>query len=331
MLFIIAHHYVVNSELMDVTGPIYAAPLSGRSLFYEIFGAWGKTGINCFVLITGYFMCKANITVRKFVKLLAEVMFYKIVIAAIFWISGYEPFSMKTFIKTLLPIQSVEQNFTGCYLIFFLFIPFLNILIQQLDEKKHLVLLGLCSFTYIFFGTFHRVSINYVSWYMVLFIIGAYIRLYPKAWFDKTGLWGGLTFVSVVLSIVSIIACAWITDNTDRQNIYYFVSDSNTFLAVTTGICSFMFFKNFRIPQSKFINTIAASTFGVLCIHTNSDTMRQWLWNDTLNNIVAYSESYFVLHAIGSVLLIFSLCTVIDYLRIHFLEHPFLNSIKSLK
>lgn len=80
-----------------------------------------------------------------------------------------------------------------------------------------------------------------------------------------------------------------------------------------------------KVPQSKFINTVAASTFGVLLIHANSDTMRKWLWKDMLNNVGAYDTSFFALHAIGSVLLIFTLCIVIDYLRIRFLERPFLN------
>ncbi len=55
MLLIIAHHYVVNSGLTEI---LYVNPLSSKSIFLFLFGAWGKTGINCFVLITGYFMCK---------------------------------------------------------------------------------------------------------------------------------------------------------------------------------------------------------------------------------------------------------------------------------
>ena len=76
MLAIVAHHYVVNSGLTAADGPIYADPLSGASIFLLLFGAWGKIGINCFVMITGYFMCESHITVRKFVKLIFEVMFY---------------------------------------------------------------------------------------------------------------------------------------------------------------------------------------------------------------------------------------------------------------
>ena len=57
MLLIIAHHYVVNSGLDTKGGPIYADPLSAPSLFLLLFGAWGKMGLNCFVLVTGYYMC----------------------------------------------------------------------------------------------------------------------------------------------------------------------------------------------------------------------------------------------------------------------------------
>lgn len=67
MILIVAHHYVVNSGLMD---ELVKDPLSSKSLFFYLFGMWGKTGINCFVMITGYFMCKSHITIRKFLKLL---------------------------------------------------------------------------------------------------------------------------------------------------------------------------------------------------------------------------------------------------------------------
>lgn len=70
MLLIVAHHYVVNSGVMDL---MYKNPFSANAIFLFIFGMWGKIGINCFVLITGYFMCKRTITVRKFLKLLLEI------------------------------------------------------------------------------------------------------------------------------------------------------------------------------------------------------------------------------------------------------------------
>lgn len=140
MLLIVAHHYVVNSGLTDVMAE---DPLSSKSLYLYMLGMWGKTGINCFVLITGYFMCRSHITLRKFLKLFLEIMFYKIVIWAIFVGTGYESFSIKLMLKELLPIVSIADGFTSCFLIFYLFIPFLNILVNSMDKRKHACLLAL--------------------------------------------------------------------------------------------------------------------------------------------------------------------------------------------
>lgn len=165
MFLIVVHHYVVNSGLMAVAGPIYEAPTSWKSMLLLLFGAWGKIGINCFVLITGYFMCATRITLRKYVKLLAEIMFYRILIYVIFLVYGYEPFGVKTLIKAIMPITGVAQGFSGCFLLFYLCIPFVNILISHITERQHIYLLLLLSFIYIFFGTVKimSVDINYVS------------------------------------------------------------------------------------------------------------------------------------------------------------------------
>ena len=120
MLVIIAHHYVMNSGLL---GNMVTADnvLDGKSLFCLLFGWGGKTGINCFVLITGYFMCKSRITLKKFLKLLLEVEFYNMFFYFIFVFSGYTVFSIKDFIKTVFFFYNVGKGFTSSYLIFFLF------------------------------------------------------------------------------------------------------------------------------------------------------------------------------------------------------------------
>ena len=324
MLLIVAHHYVVNSGLTAPDGPIDASIMSHKSLFLLLLGAWGKIGINCFVMITGYFMCTSQITAKKFAKLICEVMFYKWIIYLIFLISGYEPFSIKTLYKAALPITSIHHDFISCFLIFWLFIPFLNILIKNIKERQHIWLILLCSFLYITLGTFKQVTMNYVSWFIVLYFIASYLRLYPKKCFSNTKLWGILTFCFVVISAVSVVACAWIkTHYISKLSPYFFVTDSNTFLAVVVGVCAFMFFKNIKLKYNSFINTVAASTFGVLLIHANSNTMRQWLWKDTLDNVGHYYFSFMYLHAIGCVIGVFAICVVIDVIRINLLEKPF--------
>lgn len=81
---IVAHHFVVNSGLTLPEGPMMSNPTDVNTLFLWLFGMWGKTGINCFLFITGYFMCKSNISLKKFVKLMLWIYLYKIVIFGIF-------------------------------------------------------------------------------------------------------------------------------------------------------------------------------------------------------------------------------------------------------
>ena len=322
MLLIVAHHYVVNSGLMRV---MHESPLSSQSIFFYLFGAWGKIGINCFVLITGYFMCKSQITSKKFFKLLFEVLFYNIVIYSIFVLSGYEEISIST-LENLVPARNIETDFTSCFLIFYLCIPFINILIHNLDKKKHLLLIGLSLFIYTFHGTIPHthVAMNYVSWFIVLYFIASYLRLYPNKYDMNIQFWRGGVFLCISLSILSIIAILWLNENFGTNvHPYKFVSDSNAILAMLTGVCSFMYFKNLDIKYSKLINTIGASTFGVLLIHANSDTMRRWLWRDLFDNAGHYNYELFWLRPIIVCIIIFIVCIIIDYLRKRFIEKLF--------
>lgn len=324
MFLIVIHHYVVNSGLTQADGPIYSDPLSWRSLFLLLMGAWGKTGINCFVMITGYFMCRSQITAKKFAKLLCEVVFYRIVIQSVFMLTGYRSFSLVTVAKMLLPVTSIEHNFSSCFIVFYLLIPFLNVLVQHLNERQHIRLLLLCSFSCILLGTLPgmNVTFNYVTWFSVLYLIASYIRLHPKKIFDSTVFWGWMTVAFMGISALSVVTCAWIGTKIDRQMAYYFVTDSNTFLAVATGVSAFMLFKNLRIPYSKMINTIAASSFGVLMIHANGDSMRSWLWGDVCGNVAMYDSAWLPLHVIGCAIAVYAVCTLLDQLRIVLIEKP---------
>lgn len=321
MLSIVAHHYVVNSGLTAADGVILSNPTSIHSLVLLLIGAWGKIGINSFVLITGYFMCKSNITLNKFVKLVFEWLFYKYTIGLIFWITGYSEFSLKEFIKLIIPIKSIGNGFTSAYVVFFLFIPFLNILVKNINERQHIRLLLLVGFTYVFLATvpFFSVTFNYVSWFMVLYLISSYIRIYPKNIYENNTFWGIALLISTVICSLSVVACAFVF----KSSFYRFVTDSNTLLAVVEAVCAFMFFKNLKMKNCKLINVIASATFGVLCIHAASDDMRSWLWGDLLNVVGVHSNGNGYLHIVLSVLGVYSVCTVIDIVRIHLIERPF--------
>lgn len=322
MLIIVAHHYVVNSGIMTMIKPDNV--LSSNSIFLLLFGWGGKTGINCFVLITGYYMCKSQITLRKFLKLLFEIMFYRILIYAIFLGTGYIDFSIKQFAKTIIPVTSLGTGFTSAYLVFYLFIPFLNILVRNMNKKQHILLMILVLTAYTLLPTmFMSVTIGYVGWFMIIYIIGAYIRIYPSKITENKRICAIAATATLVLSWASVLFGALLYNKLEMKLFYHFVSDANKILALLTAVCGFMLFKNLNLKYSKFINRIAASAFGVLLIHANGNAMRQWLWKDLLKNVEYMNTSMIYIHAFVSVIGIYIVCTMIDMLRVHILEKPF--------
>lgn len=327
MMLIVMHHYVVNSSIFP---EIKINPFTPNSAFMTAFGLWGKCGINCFVIITCWFMCKSRITLKKFLKLLLEVMFYKLIFSAIFLVSGYETLS-KDSIRTLLPIDGVDRNFVSCFILFYLFIPFLNTLIQNLTKREHglLALLTLGIYTLIGSSMIVQVNFNYITWFIVLYIAISYIRFYGLPINISHKLWGWLTIAGGILSIASIFVITK-ADEFFNQTFptWYFVSDSNKILPFATALCSFMWFKDLKIKNSKMINTIAASTFGVLLIHGHSESMRVWLWEETLKNVQYFYGNHYAIHALLSCLGVFVICIAIDRLRIFLLERPLFNWIE---
>lgn len=286
----------------------------------NVLGIWGKTGINCFVLITGYFMCTMEITGKKFWKLVGTRYFYAVVIWCIFFLTGYEEFSAMGFLKMLLPVFEVASNFTTCYFLFYLLLPFLNKLVHVLTEKEHFCLGAWCFGIYVVLPSFIKINVvfNYITWFCILYVFASYIRLYPKKWFEDTKVTGVLVLISLGLSWGSVIVLAFVSRfvGKDIGLAYFLVSDSNKILALTTGISTFLFFKSLKIGYSKGINTVASATFGVLMIHAGSDAMRRWLWKDVCNNVGAYENGNVIAHAVVCVAIVYTLCTVIDVLRI---------------
>lgn len=332
MLSIVAHHYVVNSGVFDV---VSLPPYDWHDYFLLLFGMWGKIGINCFVLITGYFMCKSEITIRKFLKLFLEVLFYNIVCYVCFYISGYEVFSIRGLLHSLNPISSLTNGFVSCFLVYYLLIPFVNILVRNLTKKQHQLLIIISMLFTVILPHCNRyvIEFNYVEWFVIIHVIASYIRFYHDESKTLTNVQSALYIVGgILLGMLSVVIMMVGYENgiAKMRWMYEWVIDCNALLAVVVSLMFFYGFKNLHIKQSKIINYIASSTFAVLLIHANSDAMRRWLWRDVGHNVDWINSPYMPLHAICCCVVIFITCVVIDKIRILLIEKPLFIKIDNI-
>ena len=150
-------------------------------------------------------------------------------------------------------------QFTSCYLLFYLLILYLNILIKQLNQKQYMRLLGIVLLIYTTIPSVSKMSItfNYVSWFCIIYLIGAFIRLYGDQIAFLTRHIGMKCVVSFAVAAASIVVGTFFS-NADNIRYWYFVTDSNKFLALVPAVFAFIWFKNLKIGYSRVINATAA-------------------------------------------------------------------------
>lgn len=322
MLIIIAHHYVVNS---GITSLYDFSNITANMVFLQCLGFGGKMAINIFVLISGYFMCTQAVTWKRVLKLVLLVYFYRFIIFSIFIYFGYESISLRSVFNLLFSIPySIGREFVGSFIAFYLLVPFLNKWLQSLTRKDHLnlMILMVILFSFVYTFLFATDSCRYVLWFIVLYFIASYIRLYPNRITESRNiaLWCSVFFL--LLTWCSIVVVDFLGSKIGFTNFYFLCIDCPKVLALALSLSLFLFFKNIHINQSKLINTFAASTFGVLLIHANSAAMRTWLWQDFLKVPSQYELNFLPLHFFLSIIGIYLICIGIDYLRILFIEKP---------
>ena len=274
--------------------------------------------INVFLLITGYFMCRQEFKWKKVIGLYCLIKFYSLTIYLIFLLSGYEAFTLKECYKTVFNVSfEFGKGFVSSFIGLYFLVPFINKFISVLDENAFEKMLLILFVMFMGISTFLlNTSFEYIGWYVMVYLTGAYIRLYPPAILKNKKIMAIASAVLLLLSWCSVAFIFFVSLKVKRVLPYYwFVNDSNKILAFLPAVALFCLFKELRLGHSRIINAFASCTLSVLLIHASSDTMRRWLWQDVLKNTTAFEESWFAIHAVVSTLCVYFACVLIDLIR----------------
>jgi len=306
--------------------------LTFNKIFLQMITFGGELGVYCFILITGYFMINSTFKVKKFLKLIFEVLFYSIIIMALFYGFGLAEFDISLFIRSLLPITYSVYWFVTAYVVLYILSPFINKLLKNLSQKMHLALIGVLFIlgpvsSSLFLG---KLGITNIGLFILFYAIAAYIKLYPNACrsFFNAGrsnfIAAGVIYLMFILSVL-VFDLIGLRIDIFAQNATHFIA-LNSPLILLCAVCLFLGFKNLKMPDSRVINQIALSVFGIYLIHDNI-FIRSFLWIDLFDNASYLDSLYLIPYILGIVFLVFAGCVIIDQIRIFCLERPLFNWI----
>lgn len=280
-------------------------------------------GVNCFILISAYFMIKKDsINTNKILKLLISLVFYSVIFYVISIIIGKQQFSIKETLCSIVPFFAGRRWFVSTYIILFLLSPYINKVLNNISKKSFEILLLIQFVLFSFWPTFLtnppiKDSGYGIVNFIFLYCIGSYIRLY----YDKKIknykyllIYFAMAAFSTVISFISL-GRAWEYDSCFN---------------IVGAVALFLLFRNMPNITSNFINSISKHTFGVFIIHSDF-MLKEFFYRDIMKCQNFYDSKLFILHFFVCVILSFIICTIIDVFKEKIFEKTIYKAIKKIK
>lgn len=328
MLMIVANHFSAHG------GWNFTAESNIlNSDFIQMLRIGGKLGVNIFIMISGYFLIQSNGgTARRLLKLWGQLVFYGVGIYIFYIVITNTPFDVHNLLQVLFPITNVSWWFANDYFILVMFVPFINVMLKNIDRKQYKNMLITLFFLWGVLGMvfdYKAYGMNTLLWFVFVYSVAAYIRLYDVEF-------GSMKKCVVVVLGLFLLNFAYVafanymgqTSDFWAEHVRFFYC-INSWVQLILAVYIFAVFRNCNIKYTKLINMIASGTFGVYLLHDNK-MMRSVIWSDIFN-VTRFQESGKLILYCGIVVaLIFAVGVILDLIRIHTVERFYMKVVNVL-
>ncbi len=262
-------------------------------------------GVNCFVLISGYFGIRFS--ARGAIKYTGWCMFYAVGTYAVMSIIKPEIFSWQQLGLSFLVYSHTDLWFVPAYFGLYILSPLLNKGIKAFNKSQFTWLIIGILWLNIYLGWLMNSNINPTGYnlmqMLMLYLIGRYIAKTEMPRHTKSS----YAFVLWIMFVILIVASNLIMP-TNKAFAY------NSPFVMGASICFFLLFSTFSMGAKPFINWIASSAFAVYLLHKSPV-----VWIQIKSLVLGWSnkDSYFIfsLKCIAAILIIFWGSILIDKFR----------------
>lgn len=255
--------------------------------------------VNCFVLISGYFLVRKKVFgIRKVVDLLLITAFYGVIGYGIGAFMGVIPITVKGLLYAFFPFFEGKRWFVETYIILILLCPFINRIINGIDKKSFQILLTIQIFL---FSLWYSVGLSSpilddgygIINFITLYLLGAYYRLYGSETFlwklNKKKLFAGYILCSIMTFVLS----------------YFIYPFGYSFITNIVGaVFLFLFFAKVQIGCNKKVNVISEAAFDVYFVHSDAYTSRLLIY-ELLQGKLFIGSVWIIPHLLISIIILY--------------------------
>ena len=295
--------------------------------------AWGLEclsigAVNIFMLLSGYFLIFSEFKIPRLLEIVFQTFFYTFGTFLFFEATGKlsgEKQGIYELLQYALPIHMDVYWFVTVYVVLYLFLPVLSNGVKNITQKQMKIMI-LCLVIYgCFFKSFlpFHLAVDKRGysflWYLTLFLIGAYFRLYGFAFLKKA--WQGwlIFLLGTIWIYAEIYVINWINARTGRlaELLQISLDYNHVFvLAASVGIFeAFLLGKQLPVKLGKVVYALSPMALGVYLFQENPLLRYEWQKWFGLQGALQEGTALFLCRVLGAVLAMYTLGTAIDFAR----------------
>lgn len=337
----LAGHGVMHCLDQENAYILWSEGTIANQLFSTALAMGGKVGVALFFMLTGYFMAYSDKI--KLERVFCETFYYGIFAMLLFAISylcgyHYPEVSTQSLLSELLkgiliPTTGGCWWFITAYVFLILLHPLINKATNKFNERG---LLFLIFITWVFlysFGNALGASFYPIQRGVFFYLIGGYIRRFNII--EKVGNRRSVLIFVIFAALLLHTSISYVGNwqNIDltlkKKVIMKFITAFDIAIPIPAEATAiFLIFGSMDIKHNETINKIAATTFGVYLIH-DSIYGRSLIWRGILKvDTFWYQSIFFPVSALCLVIVVFAVCSMIDLLRIKFIEPKMLKVVE---
>lgn len=269
--------------------------------------------VDCFVLISGWFGIKVNW--RKLFSLNNMTTFYAIILGAVYVLAFLKFPDIQSIIKMMLPVVTQQYWFITMYVVLCLLAPFINLLLEYMNEKEVRQLLQLMGVMFVLLPTVGYI-LNFRSItgdagygpvnFVFLYILGRYMRLYHQP--KRSAVCYALLFVLTCVSCgIFQLLYSYILG-------FEFTSliSSDTLFIVAGAVLLFCTFERLNF-NNRTINYVSSFALPVYVIHIHPWCF-SWFFNDLLG-IKKSTDYNFIWYLVIIPFVVYLMCMLVEQMR----------------
>lgn len=253
----------------------------------------GKIAVIVYILIMGYYSKKSKFNIKKPINIILKTIIYTTLFMVIFKDKYHD-------IK-----EYTQYWFVNTWLILLFLTPIILRFEKEIPKKVRIILFVYITVIFIMQGKRNTDIEGFIYFYLC----GRHVLPYIIKILDKPIL---NVFIVAVLYLC-IIA-------------FRLEMEQNTIFPLMAAMLIFAIFINIKI-KSNWINKIAKHSMGVYLIHDNVNVRNEMMLNK-LNMFSIFQSRYFLIESISISVLIFIICTILDYFVSLIIEKTIFKSKK---